>query len=214
MVNVYISWPGAPLKNSLVLWALERSSISFHFISQHERSATNGPLLQWCTYDDMDHELANTRRDDVLSSSYTFRKALIRKHYLSHIIQTYLTKRPESILRTACPVTFEIEISYADELEEMWTDELWEVGEKLDTGNSWWILKPYVYCSNLGFLLISRLPVGWQIEAWVSGYLTAKMIFNGYLNHLKATLRTKTAQEVNMKTRMTPPSSHRSCDIL
>lgn len=212
MVNVYVSWPGAPLKNSLVLRALEKSSVDFQLISQEERSATNNPLLQWCTYDDMDHELAHIRRDDLLSSSYTFRKALIRKHYLSHIIQTYLTKRPESILRTACPTTFEIEISYADELEEMWADELWDVGEKLDGGDSWWILKPYVRCSDSGFLVTLCLPVAWQIVGWASESSTAKITFNGYLNHLKVTPRTRMAQGLRMKTTMALLSSHRSCD--
>ncbi|KAF8973718.1 tubulin-tyrosine ligase family-domain-containing protein [Flammula alnicola] len=150
MVNAYVSWPSAPLTNSLVHKALTRISTPISFISEGERSSNQIPLLQWCTYDDMDHELAHFQRDTTLSSSYTFRKALIRKHYLSRVIQTYLTKNPHSVLRDACPETFEIEISFVDELDEMWTDELWELGEKLNSGASWYILKPGMADRGMG----------------------------------------------------------------
>lgn len=142
MVNAYVSWPSAPLTKSLVHKALQAIDTPITFIEKEERDATNEPLLQWCTYDDIDHELAHFKRETVLSSSYTFRKALIRKHFLSRVLHSYLTKHPRSVLKDAHPQTFEIELSFADELDEMWTDELWELGEKLDSGNSWWILKP------------------------------------------------------------------------
>lgn len=144
MLNAFVSWPSAPLTNSLVHKALASISTSVNLISKEERDATRDPLLQWCTYDDIDHELAHVKRDSVLSCTYTFRKALIRKHYLSRVIHSYLTKQPRSVLKDAAPQTFEIELSFADELDEMWTDELWELGGKLDSGNSWWILKPSV----------------------------------------------------------------------
>jgi tubulin--tyrosine ligase len=142
MLNAYVSWPSAPLTDSLVRRALTQIDTPISFISKDERSRTDTPLLQWCTYDEMDHELAHFRRDNVLSSSYTFRKALIRKHYLSRVLQSYLKKQPHSVLKDGFPLTYEIEISFADELDEMWTDELWDLGEKLDAGRSWWILKP------------------------------------------------------------------------
>lgn len=142
MVNAFISWPSAPLTNTLVHKALDSISTPTPLIFKARVDSLNDPLLQWCTYDDMDHELAHHRRNSVLSSSYTFRKALIRKHFLSRIIHAYLKKHPASILRDAAPRTFEIEISFADELDEMWTDELWELGDELESGCSWWILKP------------------------------------------------------------------------
>lgn len=144
-LSVFVSWPSAPLTNSLVYKALQQLPLPSHVISREQiKSSAPTTLLQWCTYDDIDHELVHFNRETVLSSSYTFRKALIRKHFLSRIIQSYTTKNPTSVLKNASPRTFEIEISFADELDEMWTDELWELGEELDTGKSWWILKPYV----------------------------------------------------------------------
>jgi len=142
MVNAFVSWPLAPLTNSLVQRALGSIPTPISLISKEQLQHSDDPLVQWCTYDDMNHELAHFQRNRVLSSSYTFRKALIRKHFLSHIIQAYLKKHPDSILRHAAPRTFEIEISFADELDEMWTDGLWELGDELESGDSWWILKP------------------------------------------------------------------------
>ncbi|KAJ3516777.1 hypothetical protein NLJ89_g899 [Agrocybe chaxingu] len=134
MLNALVSWPTAPLTDSLV-----RAAIKTH----------RAPRV-WSTYDDIDHERTHFDRATVLASSYTFRKALIRKHYLSHGIQAYLKKRPDSILSCACPSTFEVEISFADELDEMWSDELWELGDKLDAGSSWWILKPGMADRGMG----------------------------------------------------------------
>ncbi|KAH9486775.1 putative tubulin--tyrosine ligase PBY1 [Psilocybe cubensis] len=140
-INALVSWPAAPLTDSLVRKALDQLSLTISFVDKAQAKSVT-PLLQWCTYDDMDHELMHFNRKTVLSSSYTFRKALIRKHFLSRIIHSYTTKNPTSILKNSVPRTFEIEISFADELDELWTDELWELGAELDNGKSWWILKP------------------------------------------------------------------------
>lgn len=40
------------------------------------------------------------------------------------------------------PKTWELELSFVDELDEMWSDELWDLGEELDRGEKWMILKP------------------------------------------------------------------------
>ncbi|KAF9569721.1 tubulin-tyrosine ligase [Agrocybe pediades] len=149
-LNAFLSWPSAPLTDRLVRNALEKSSLSITLIDSEQLKTSPEPLLQWCTYDDIDHELLHFKRNTVLASSYTFRKAIIRKHYLSQIIRSYLKKKPDSILRNACPRTFEVEISFADELDEMWADELWDLGEELDSGSSWWILKPGMADRGMG----------------------------------------------------------------
>ena len=141
MISAHVSWPSAPLTNSLVRKALDSLETPVNFVNKDEIRTALMPL-QWSTYDDIDHELLLIRRKTLLASSYTFRKALIRKHFLSRIIEKYVKKNPESVLTQACPRTFEIEISFADELAEMWTDELWELGVELDSGSSWWIIKP------------------------------------------------------------------------
>ncbi|KAF8807556.1 tubulin-tyrosine ligase [Phlegmacium glaucopus] len=147
-VNARVSWPAAPLTASLVQGALKKITIPVSYAQTNDC-----PLLQWSTYDEIDHERSHFNNGAVLSSSYIFRKALIRKHYLSRTIHSFLTKYPSSVLSDATPRTYEIEISFADELEEMWTDELWELGNELSSGNSWWILKPGMADRGMGIRL-------------------------------------------------------------
>ncbi|TFK30600.1 tubulin-tyrosine ligase [Coprinopsis marcescibilis] len=137
--SAIVDWPNAPLTDKLVRNALKPFDTRYL-----DKSDADTPLLQWSSYDCINHELLLTRPKDVLASSYIFRKALIRKHFLSRIIHSYCTKNPDSVLKHAAPLTFELEISFADELDEMWTDELWELGDRLDNDDTWWILKPLV----------------------------------------------------------------------
>lgn len=163
MISAFVSWPAASLTDSLVRNALSTLSVPVKFYSREDIKERE-KSLQWSTYDDINHELTFTKRDTLLSSSYIFRKALIRKHFLSRIIKSYLKKKPNSILRSSCPCTFELEISFADELDEFWTDELWELGLELDAGSSWWIIKPYV----LLYLYIFKdlITVQWDGRSW------------------------------------------------
>ena len=132
-------WPGAPLTERLVRDALNDLGVVYL-----DAPTGSGKLLQWSTYDSLDHERALLDPKNVLSSSYTFRKALIRKHFLSRVTHIYTTKHPDSILKVAIPETYELELTFADELDEMWLDDLYELGDKLGTGDAWWILKPSV----------------------------------------------------------------------
>ncbi|KAJ6509221.1 tubulin-tyrosine ligase [Mycena vitilis] len=138
MFNAVVSWPTAPVTKSLVLNALRSLNPPPPIVSSPDGDSN----LLWSTYDDIDHQLVHSHRKTVLSSSYTFRKALIRKHFLSRCLHSYVTKHPDSKLKTASPRTFEIELSFVDELEELLLDELWELGKDLDDGQKWWILKP------------------------------------------------------------------------
>ncbi|KAL1741482.1 tubulin-tyrosine ligase family-domain-containing protein [Schizophyllum fasciatum] len=137
----FVSWPTASFTESLVLKAIQRLSPPPQVVSSLSGITPDTKLLQWSTYDDMDHELTHLRRSSVLASSYVIRKALIRKHFLSRTIHAYLTKNPDSVLRDASPRTYEMEISYADELDEIFADELYDLEQDLEQGR-WWILKP------------------------------------------------------------------------
>lgn len=143
-LTALVAWPAAPLTHTLVLRAIEALDSPVSIVSSADslHIDDSSRLLQWSSYDEIDHELTSIHRDTVLSSTYTFRKALIRKHFLSHCIRSYLTKNPASILAAASPQTFEIEISFADELDEMFADELYELSVELDDPDKWWILKP------------------------------------------------------------------------
>lgn len=82
------------------------------------------------------------------------RKALIRKHYLHSTFVSYLAKHPESPLVKAIPKTWSIDIAFADELDELWTDELYDLGDILDSNQeSWFILKPGMSDRGMGVRL-------------------------------------------------------------
>ena len=160
-VAVFVDWPHAPLTKSLVEQALKSLSHSFSIQSLPPKDFIPNPpikkLVQWAAYDSIDHELTAKARDTVLSSSYIFRKALIRKHFLSRTIRSYVTKHPGSLLAHAVPRTWEIELAFADELEEMWTDELFDLAglleEHSDSRPRWCILKPGMADRGMGIRL-------------------------------------------------------------
>jgi tubulin---tyrosine ligase len=159
----FVKWPSAPLTESLVRKALlalpDISSTSIYSI----RPQSFSKLIQWSSYDEIDHVLTHSAHHDVRSSSYVIRKALIRKHFLSRCIHSYLTKNPHSVLRTAVPRTWEIEISFADELDDLWVDELWDLSGILDKliasppekDDRWWILKPGMADRGMGIRLFN-----------------------------------------------------------
>lgn len=151
--TAFVSWPSAPLTQRLVensLAALPHPPV----ISDNITDVADSPkLLQWSTYDAMDHDLTLRRTSNVLSSSYTIRKALIRKHYLSHCTQNFLVKHPELTLKDYMPHTWELELSFVDELDDMWADELWDLGAELDKGENWFILKPGMADRGMGIRL-------------------------------------------------------------
>ncbi|KAJ8515266.1 hypothetical protein ONZ45_g7299 [Pleurotus djamor] len=152
---IYVSWPNAPLTHALVTKAIASLGGNIQ-ITPTLPFSTPGKLIQWSTYDDIDHELTHTQPNRVFSSSYTIRKALIRKHFLSRCISNYLVKHPESPLRDQIPRTWDFELSYADDLDELWADELWDLGQELDEGeDTWWILKPGMADRGMGIRLFN-----------------------------------------------------------
>ena len=161
VVTAFVDWPSAPLTKSLVERALQSlpHPIKVEYVLS-KVFTSNSPakkLIQWATYDSIDHELTARARDTVLSSSYTFRKALIRKHFLSRTIHSYVTKNPGSPLARAVPRTWEIELTFGDELDEMWTDELFDLAKLLeepgDSDPRWYILKPGMADRGMGIRL-------------------------------------------------------------
>jgi len=136
-----VSFPSAPFTENLVVNALRTLGDSIEIVQDLPEKPTD-KLLQYSTYDKIDHELTHTKPHSVLSSSYIIRKALIRKHFLSRCISSYLTKTPSSILKNAAPRTWDIDIAWADELDDFFADELWDLAEELDSSEEkWFILK-------------------------------------------------------------------------
>jgi tubulin--tyrosine ligase len=159
-MHFFVSWPAAILTESLVTNSL-LSLPSVDSASIHPTLPRSfNKLVQWSTYDEIDHELTHSDHNHVLSSSFVIRKALIRKHFLSRCIRSYSTKHPDSVLRTAVPKTWEIEISFADDLDDLWADELWDLSDLLDesvaspeTDGRWWVLKPGMADRGMGIRL-------------------------------------------------------------
>lgn len=121
-------------------------------------------VLQWTAYDDTRHELTLARPRTALTSSYTIRKSLIRKHFLHRLVSAHVAKHPDALLRPGhgTPQTWDLEISWADELDEMWSDDLYDLGllleeneEKDELDRRWFILKPGMADRGMGIRLFA-----------------------------------------------------------
>ena len=90
-------------------------------------------------YDLLDHTAAHGN-PSCLTSSYVYRKALIRKHQLHNTILEYLAKcshrRVGTSLRDAFPRGWVVELQFADELDELLVDELGELREIMQEDQS------------------------------------------------------------------------------
>lgn len=153
--TAYVNWPSAPLTHRLVQNSLDKLNPPPEIITTLPESDKPSNLLQWSTYDVIDHDLTlfQNTESKVLTCAYTIRKALIRKHFLSRCTQHYVVKNPNSVLKSGVPRTWEIELSFIDDLDEMWSDELWDLGEVLDQGEKWMILKPGMASRGMGIRL-------------------------------------------------------------
>ncbi|BFZ65164.1 hypothetical protein YB2330_006327 [Saitoella coloradoensis] len=125
---------------------------------------TNDPTsnLQWSSYETIDWDHIQANPTTSLACSYVIRKALIRKHYLSNTINTWLVKHPESVLGRHVPETYHLELDYVEYLDEA-LEEMYELRESL-AGNEereegeekeWWILKPGMSDRGQGIRLFS-----------------------------------------------------------
>lgn len=91
------------------------------------------------------------------------RKALIRKHHLSMTIRHHLSKHPSSILSSSTATTCELELDYAEYLDEALAeayelrDSLEENENKSPQERQWWILKPGMSDRGQGIRLFSSL---------------------------------------------------------
>lgn len=156
--SAFVDWPSAPLTKRLVTESLESLPGAPSNVGSNLAALGKDRILQWSSYDSIDHDLTLANPTAVLSSSYTIRKALIRKHFLHRCIHAYTVKNPTSILSRSVPKTWDIDISYADELDELWGDDLWDLTSEMDAQaeietKKWWILKPSMADRGMGIRL-------------------------------------------------------------
>jgi tubulin---tyrosine ligase len=120
--------------------------------------------LQITSYEDIDFERAGQYPELSLVCAYVIRKALIRKHYLSNTISTWLVKHPESPMSSHFEPCTHIELDFAEFLDEALVD-AWDLNESMarndeiadEADKEWWILKPGMSDGGNGIRLFSSL---------------------------------------------------------
>jgi tubulin---tyrosine ligase len=125
----------------------------------------SSPLLQITAYESLDFEHALGHPKSSLTCAYVIRKALIRKHYLSNTIFTWLSKHSDSLLRRHYKASVNFELDYAEFLDEALVD-AWDLKESMsrnerlkdnDEKKEWWILKPGMSDGGNGIRLFSSM---------------------------------------------------------
>ncbi|GME58116.1 Tubulin-tyrosine ligase [Neofusicoccum parvum] len=131
-----------------------------------------GPLVQFRAYEALDFDKA-VELPGILINAYVIRKALIRKHYLSTTVSNWVSKHPDSILKTHVEPSVEFELDYAEFLDDALVEafELKESFEKNEgkepQDREWWILKPGMSDRGQGIKLFSTEQELQEIfEAW------------------------------------------------
>ncbi|KAJ9610858.1 putative tubulin--tyrosine ligase pby1 [Cladophialophora chaetospira] len=122
------------------------------------------PVLQVTSYEALDFEHAMQHAQSSLVCAYVIRKALIRKHYLSNTVATWLVKHPESVLATHFKPSVHFELDYAEFLDDALV-EAWDLKESMAENDQkesaeekqWWILKPGMSDGGNGIRLFSSL---------------------------------------------------------
>lgn len=161
-IYAFVSYPDAAYTENLIknaLASLGPAIAVYHCLPPIDHDSMM--VLQWCTYDEMSHELTLQNPQTVLSSCYAIRKSLIRKHFLHRAIQEYVAKNPQSILTNCIPSTWDLDIAHSDELDEMWVDDLYDLAQILPDESSehvskdarWFILKPGMADRGMGIRL-------------------------------------------------------------
>lgn len=145
---------------------------------QNEVVAPSGKGLYLADYDLLPFEdllpgpSSSAKGKKPQCSSYVIRKALIRKHYLASALNTYAVKLPSGAaanrFRTCTPKTWHLEIQFADELDELLMDDLYDLAELLEANQCamdedredavrWFILKPGMADRGNGIRIFSTL---------------------------------------------------------
>ncbi|KAL2436541.1 putative tubulin-tyrosine ligase PBY1 [Exophiala dermatitidis] len=126
-------------------------------------------VVQFAAYESLDFEHAMQHPQTSLVCAYVIRKALIRKHYLSNTVSTWLVKHPDSILARHFKPCVHFELDYAEFLDEALVD-AWDLNESMAENDqkessdqkTWWILKPGMSDGGNGIRLFSSME---ELEA-------------------------------------------------
>ncbi|KAI5949861.1 PBY1 [Candida jiufengensis] len=115
--------------------------LNYNITSNADEIPSNNKIFHYGEYEDLDLDKISNNDKNYFIPSYIYRKALIRKHYLSNTIHHYITKNPNSVLSKAVPENYQLEIDYAEFLDDS-LDESYELREAIEKGDKVWIVKP------------------------------------------------------------------------
>lgn len=118
-------------------------------------------VFHYGEYEDLDLDLIQSHPTQYFTPSYIYRKALIRKHYLANTIHHFVAKNPQSILKRAVPETYQLEVDYAEFLDDS-LDDAYELREEIEQGEKTWILKPSMSDKGQGIRVFRTLD---QLQA-------------------------------------------------
>lgn len=134
------------------------------------------PVFQYREYERLDFEHVLSHPSTSLANAYIIRKALTRKHYLSSTVAHWVSKHPDSVLRSHVKPAFNFELDYAEFLDDALL-ELYELRESLakneerpNSEKEWWILKPGMSDRGQGIRLFNsedqlrQIFEEWEVE--------------------------------------------------
>lgn len=136
-------------------------------------SAADTRILQITAYERLDFEHAAAHARTTLINSYMFRKALIRKHYLSATVDHWVAKNPASVLAAHVKRAEHFEVDYAEFLDDALV-EAFDLRESMGANEGkaaderdWWILKPGMSDRGQGIRLFSTME---ELQAIFDGW--------------------------------------------
>lgn len=116
----------------------------------------NLKVFHYGEYEDLDIDLIQEHPKQYFVPSYIYRKALIRKHFLANTVHHFTVKNPDSILNSAVPASHQLEVDYAEFLDDA-LDEAYELREEIEQGDKTWILKPSMSDKGQGIRLFNTV---------------------------------------------------------
>jgi len=149
-----------PYVRPLILSSLHSVLPSFSYKLVDTLPSSDVPSLQFRSYETLDFESALSSPLSLINA-YIIRKALIRKHYLSNTIASWVTKNPSSPLKRHFKPAVEFELDYAEFLDDALLEcyELHDAfannADKPPAEREWWILKPGMSDRGQGIHLFS-----------------------------------------------------------
>jgi tubulin---tyrosine ligase len=136
----------------------------------------SSPVLQYRQYEQLDFNSILSHPKTSLANSFIIRKALIRKHFLSHTVTNWISKHPRTVLRNHIKPTTHFELDYAEFLDEA-LSEAYELNESIKTNETksesekeWWILKPGMSNRGQGIRLfnsgaqLQKIFEEWEVD--------------------------------------------------